>query len=126
MKISILMFLAVLLIFSSVSFGQFMGEGSQGITTVAEAKKMGDETRGTLEGYIVNQLQDDHYTFRDDTGEMEVEIGNKKWRGQKVSPETKVRIYGEMERGFFSSEFEVKKLEIITEADGKPSGSTMN
>ena len=50
-----------------------------------------------MTGNIVNKVITDHeeYTFRDATGSMVVEIEDKVFAGQEVTPETRVRICGE-------------------------------
>ena len=114
MKISVLLFVIALLIFSGVSYSQFMDKGEQGTLTTVETRQIGDYHTGILEGYIVKKLHDDHYAFRDKTGEIEVEIkGGNKWWEQLVGRGIKFRIYGHMDHGSLSSEFKVKGLQVV-------------
>jgi uncharacterized protein (TIGR00156 family) len=106
---------AVLLSLAAAASGQYYGPGSGPVgNTVAAARELPDDAPVVLEGYIIRQLRREHYVFRDATGEIQVEIDDKKWVGRRVGPETKVRIIGEMDRKMFrSNEIEVKQIEVL-------------
>lgn len=70
-------------------------------TTVAEALKMSDETYVALTGKIVNSLGDEKYTFKDQTGEVVIEIDDDDWHGVKVTPENTITINGEVDKEMF-------------------------
>lgn len=96
------------------AMAQFTGPSSAGrAATVAEAGNVRLDTVVTLTGNIVNHIRDDYYTFRDGTGEMRVEIERDVWRGREVTPETKVRITGEVERGFRWRYIDVDVLDVL-------------
>lgn len=115
------LFIIAILAGADAAAAQFTGAGAGGANTVAEVKQMRDDSKVILEGYIVKQLGPEHYTFRDDTGEIEVEIDDDEWRGQTVSPETKIRIDGEVDRDSTSVTVEVERLRIIS-GNGSQSG----
>ena len=96
--------------------GGFQGPVAQTrVNTVAEARKAWDDTPVTLTGYIVQRMphDDDDYLFRDDTGEIVVDIDHEIFRGRTVTPQTRVRITGEVDRGFMEpTTIDVKFLEI--------------
>ncbi len=101
-------FLTLLAICLSVSAANAqMGGGFEGpsvaknATTVAEALKLGDESYVTLTGKIVNSLGDEKYTFKDETGEVIIEIDDEDWRGIKVTPENIITINGEIDKEMF-------------------------
>ena len=101
-------FLTLLAICLSVSATNAqMGGGFEGpsaeknATTVAEALKLSDEAYVTLTGKIVNSLGDEKYTFRDETGDVVVEIDDEDWRGIKVTPENTITINGEVDKEMF-------------------------
>ena len=81
--------------------------------TVAEAKQLNDDARLTLEGFITGHLRGDHYLFRDDTGEISVEIEDEVWKGIEIGADTNVILYGELEHEFGSLEVEVDRLEVV-------------
>ena len=114
-------FLMVLLFFLCVStvYGQegFTGprinstpNRTNNIVTVAEARILPDDTRVTLQGYILNSLGRNRYTFRDNTGEITIEIERKVWRGLSVNENDHVEIYGEVDIERNRVEIEVKRI----------------
>ena len=65
--------------------------------TVSEAKSLPHDSWAILNGNIVNALPGGkHYTFRDASGEIVVEIDQKTWRGLFVDVSDRVQIYGEV------------------------------
>ncbi len=100
-------------VFAGSAYAAFTGPGSMEVDNVSSAKKSRDDTRVTLEGYIVKQVADNIYIFRDHTGQISVEIDNEIWRGQKVDPDTKVRITGEVDKDSLGVEIDVRVLEVI-------------
>ena len=92
------MIIAVLLFATSVYAG-FKGPGTTpGLEKVRSISNLHDDTNVTLEGYLVKKTKEEHYLFKDDTGEIEIEIDDEDFRGQQVAPQTKVRIIGEVDR----------------------------
>ena len=91
----------------------------QHINTVHEAKtEFGDNAHIVLEGYITGSagtINPEEYFFKDDTDTIKIEINPDVWRGQKVTPQTKVRIAGEVDINRFnnSREIEVRRLDIV-------------
>jgi len=52
-----------------------------------------------LTGFIVNLLRENrYYTFRDNTGEVEVRIDQRYWGGITIGPNDRVQIFGRAER----------------------------
>lgn len=123
-KFASLLFIGVLLGLSQNAAAQFVGD-SNSIQTVTDLKEMKDNSWFTLEGHIVKQVREEKYLFRDQSGEVEVEIDSDKWKGRKVNPETKIRISGKVEKGWLSSmEVEVKRIEIVDSNVNDQSEST--
>jgi uncharacterized protein (TIGR00156 family) len=111
--------LAMALFATSSAVAQFQagdgaqGSGGSGGGTVMYAKSARDDSMVTLTGNIVARLSDDDFTFRDSTGEIRVEIDDEVWRGQKVKPDTMVRISGEVDRDLMKTKVDVHTLEIV-------------
>ena len=97
--------------------GGFVGPGSTaGISTVAQAKSARDDSPCVLTGNIVQRMPGDneHYLFRDSTGEILVEIDDELFMGRTVTPETQIRIYGEVDNEVFErTKVDVKNMEIL-------------
>lgn len=82
-------------------------------TTVAKAKDLSDDTWVILTGKITKKIGDELYVFEDSTGGINVDIDNKRWRGQTVTPENTVRIEGKIDKEWISTEIDVKQITII-------------
>lgn len=68
--------------------------------TVAAAQNARTDTYIVLTGNIVSHLRENYYVFRDATGEIRLEIPPGAWSGNDVSPETRVRVLGEVDRNW--------------------------
>lgn len=86
---------------------------------VAEAMTLEDGTKVHLEGYIVEKLRDTFYLFRDDTGEIEVEIPDDVMGDMVIAPEDKVKIHGKIERDDDADTIfiKVKKVKVENKDD---------
>ncbi|MBQ7585506.1 MAG: YgiW/YdeI family stress tolerance OB fold protein [Desulfovibrionaceae bacterium] len=97
--------------------GGFQGPGSSAnVSTVAQAKAARDETPVVLTGYIISRAGGDHehYLFRDSSGEIVVDIDDKLFMGRTVTPTTKVRLYGEVDKEMLERvKIEVDQFEIL-------------
>lgn len=89
--------------------GGYTGPGPA-LVTVQQAQSMRDDTRVHLQGKIVQNLGDEKYLFRDNTGTIRVEIDDEDWNGQTVGPEDLVDIYGKVDKDWNSVEIEVKRV----------------
>lgn len=78
--------------------GGFRGPDSRTTVTAAAAADLPDDSGVRLVGFIVEAIGNARYRFRDDTGEVVVEIGRDAWKGLEVTPETRVEIVGEVDR----------------------------
>jgi len=91
--------LLLMFAFSTGASAEFVGPGSTSdLATVKSASAATDDAQVTLEGYIVKEIRFEHYMFKGATGEIEVEIDNKDFRGIKVTPKTKIRIVGKLDK----------------------------
>lgn len=103
----------------SVASAQFTGpstgtsRGSPTVTTAAGVASLLEGTDVTLTGHIVAHVRSDHFTFRDASGEVRVEIDDDIWKGRKVGPETRVRITGEVDRDRSGRYVDVEALELV-------------
>lgn len=97
--------------------GGFQGPvGGSQISTVSAALKAWDDTPATLTGHITQRMagSDDKYMFRDATGEMLVDIDHELFVGRVVTPQTTVRLHGEVDKDLMKpTKLDVKFLEIV-------------
>jgi len=66
-----------------------------------------------LEGHIVHHIRDDYYKFQDNTGSIRIEMDRWVSRGRTPGPNTRVRISGEVERGFSTRYISVERLTVL-------------
>jgi uncharacterized protein (TIGR00156 family) len=93
---------------------QFTGPGAAGAeVSAAQATAARPGTYVTLVGNIVTHLREDYYTFRDSSGEIRVEIASNLFQNRTVSPETQVRLLGEVDIGRSGPYVWVKALDIV-------------
>ena len=90
--------------------GGFVG-GAETIVTVKQVNEMRDDVPVIVKGNIVQRMGDEKYLFEDATGSISVEIDDDNWRGQTVSPTDTVKLYGEVDRGIFTTEIDVDYVE---------------
>lgn len=92
--------------------GGFIGPTSVGVKSVAAALEAKDDTQVVLTGYIVSALGDEEYTFKDNTGEIIVEIDDQDWNGVEATPETKVVIQGEVDSGWSYTQIDADSIKL--------------
>jgi uncharacterized protein (TIGR00156 family) len=103
------------LLLPSYTVAQYTGPSAAGRTsTVEQARSARVDTYVTVTGNIVAHLREDYYTFRDNTGEIRVEIESPVWRNREVGPDTTVRLLGEVDRNAAGTIYLwVESLEIV-------------
>jgi uncharacterized protein (TIGR00156 family) len=111
LNVSVILFA---LIFSTSATANFVGPGStSSTTTVKSIDNMNDDDNVILEGYIIKEIRSEHYTFKDSTGEIEIELDNEDFRGVKITPKTKVKIQGEIDKDWSSTTIDVDHIELV-------------
>lgn len=83
------------------------------LMTVAVAKTLRDDAWVVLEGNITRQIGHELYEFRDASGTIMVEIDDKYWVGQSATPDTRLRIEGEIDRDWNSLEVDAKSVRVL-------------
>lgn len=78
--------------------------------TVKEAKTYSDDTWVTLTGKIEKRIGGNDYIFRDGTDSVNVEISDKRWNGQTITPQDTVEIQGKVDKDWNSVEIDVKQI----------------
>ncbi|MGR5139256.1 YgiW/YdeI family stress tolerance OB fold protein [Vibrio jasicida] len=102
-----------LALLSGSALAAFTGPTTSAINTVKEAHNAADDSFVLLTGNIVQALGDETYLFKDETGEIQVEIDNEDWMGQDVSPQDKVAIRGEVDSEWTTMQIDVDTIQKI-------------
>ena len=85
----------------------------QGIHSVATALNANDDTPVVLTGNISATIGGEMYQFVDQTGSITVEIDNDKWFGLSINPDTRITIYGEVDKDFAqTATIDVKRVQL--------------
>lgn len=82
--------------------------------SVEDALEVRIGTYAVVTGQIVNQLGENYYTFRDDTGEIRIEIEPQVWQNREVGPQTTVRLHVEIDSSIMRRRYLwVESLELV-------------
>ena len=81
--------------------------------SVAEIAKLPDDTYVTVVGYLTARVGDDEYNFTDGKDNITVEIDDKYWRGQQVTPKDKIIINGRVDKGFTGVSIDAKSVTLV-------------
>ena len=98
-------------------YGSNMQNGFPELNTVAaikNSKMYMDDFHVSLTGTLTKQLSYEHYEFTDATGTITVEIEADKMWGQKVSAQTPVTIYGEIDHEGYGLMIDVDMLRVAS------------
>ncbi len=75
-------------------------------------EKVRDDDWITVNGYIIEQLSSEQYLFKDNAGEIELDIDSDAWSNLRVTPSTKVRVHGEVNRDINRQDREAVSIEV--------------
>ena len=103
--------------FNSPAPAGFTGPDAGGEISVKELLKQAhDDTKVVLKGHIIKRISHDKYVFTDGTAEVVVEIENKRMPVEQITPNTLVKLYGEVDKDYIPAkiEIDVKVVEILT------------
>lgn len=114
--------LIMLISFSSLSFGQFQGPKPTDRTYTAKEIKdnasrldRSDELV-KIKGFIVKQINENTYEFRDNTGTIRLEIDDKRLPDRPFDESTELIFIGEIDHDLFEPvEMEVKEVQFVKE-----------
>ena len=124
--ISFCLFAGLFCLFSAGSFAGmgrvdtsnfFIDNTNVNVITVLQAKKLSDKSPITLEGYLVRQIDDDEFIFRDSSGEIRIDIDDNvmyQFANARITPNTLVRIQGSLDKEMLEeTTADIFKLEIV-------------
>ncbi|WP_390242637.1 YgiW/YdeI family stress tolerance OB fold protein [Vibrio sp. R78045] len=101
---------STLLLASNMAFAGFTGPSINMIDTVKAALSAKDDTYVELTGYITKSLGKEDYLFKDETGEIQIEIDNDVWLGQNITPNDRITIRGDVDSEWTKSTIDVDML----------------
>ncbi|MCL2092713.1 MAG: NirD/YgiW/YdeI family stress tolerance protein [Treponema sp.] len=89
--------------------------GTMGPVSVAQVTQtFPNKAQAVMRGYIVQQVANDRYIFRDATGDILIKIKHDRWWGLSVGPNDLVEIGGELkrEKNMWIKYFDAKNIRL--------------
>ncbi len=83
---------------------------SSTVQDILQSNNFLNDQHVTLTGNITSSLGGELYQFKDKTGTITVDIDEDKWYGLKVTPQSKVTIYGEVEKEYNGVKIDVDSI----------------
>lgn len=117
-----LLLLALSLGLATPAAAQFAGPGAPDAPTTVQAilDSPDDDQTVMLQGVLLEKVGHEKYAFSDETGQIRVEIDDDVFPPRRITPDSTVDIYGEVEKDFLRSpEVDVERMTIVA----APSGS---
>ncbi|EFE24799.1 putative TIGR00156 family protein [Edwardsiella tarda ATCC 23685] len=75
---------------------------------------MQDDKPVVLEGHIVSRLGGQHYLLQDAKGDVMVEIDQEVWWGVNATPQTRLRLYGSVDKDIAERvSIDVDRVEVL-------------
>lgn len=122
--LKVLLLFVFLVSVSNLSYGQYKGPG--GTDKIFSVKEVIDNATRLdrsdalvkVQGYIVKQINDDTYEFKDKTGKVQVEIDRKRLPSRPFDDKTELILIGEVDNDLFEPvEIEVKEVHFVVPND---------
>jgi len=110
-KMSVL-FLLLLVIVAAAATSETLDFKSKDVTTVAEARVSGADTKAKVKGHIVRKINDNKYVFQDKTGEIIIDLSPKAG-SLPVDANAEVEIEGRVEQDLVFAGIEAQKISVI-------------
>lgn len=104
-KLSLIFLPLIFLFFTGIAKAQYLGPGEmKADTTVAQImKKPIDGQQVLLKGKITQRFGKKYYEFKDNTGTIRVKISEKLFYNQKVTENSVVELFGEVDQFFMET-----------------------
>jgi uncharacterized protein (TIGR00156 family) len=118
-KVAAILMMTIFAGMFSITYSQYTGPGSDARSyTVKEVqddalKLDRKDTMVKLQGFVVEQINNEDYWFQDSTGKIKIEIGKKVLSTLRFNEKTELCIIGEVDYDLLEGvEIEVKHLEL--------------
>lgn len=100
---------------------QLIQSAEKNIVTVAQAKKLSDETPVLLNGTLLKHVNQDYYEFQDRSGIILLDLDDDLLRDANVKIGDPIRIWGEIDTHRYKpTDIEVEKIEKIAKLAPTP------
>lgn len=96
------------------------------VSQVSEVKNMPDDSMVYVQGYLIQNLGNENYTFQDDSGTMTVEIDDDLMGSNAYSPTTLVWIAAEVNKQGNIVALEAEEIQFIPNQASNSAGTSGN
>ena len=83
------------------------------VSKISDAKAMPDDTEVVIQGVIVQNLGDDDYLVKDDSGTVNIEIDEDLVQGNTITPETEVLITATVDKEGNVTSLEAEEIQFM-------------
>lgn len=83
---------------------------SLAVKSVSAALNAKDDTPVILTGSIVKQIDKDDFIFKDSTGEIQIDVNKRAWKGQTITPKDTIEIRGKVDKEWSKTEIDVRHV----------------
>lgn len=81
------------------------------INTISAAKQAYDDAPVSIEGNIIEKIDNDEFIFRDMAGEkIKIDVSDHAWNGLEINPNTRIIIQGTVDKEYNKVEIDVKNI----------------
>ncbi len=110
-KMSVL-FLLLLVIVAAAATSETLEFKAKNVTTVAEARVSGADTKAVVKGHIVRKINDNKYVFQDKTGEIIIDLSSKAG-SLPADTNAELEIEGRVEQDLVFAGIEAQKISVL-------------
>lgn len=86
---------------------------NQPISKISDVKAMPDDTEVVIQGVIVQNLGDDNYLVKDDSGTVNIEIDEDLVQGNTITPEAAVLITATVDQEGNVTSLEAEEVQFV-------------
>ncbi|SDL50626.1 Predicted protein YdeI with OB-fold, BOF family [Maridesulfovibrio ferrireducens] len=113
MKKMSVIFLVLLVIVAAAATAECQDPKSNDVTTVAEARISGADTKAVLHGHFIKKINNNKYVFQDATGEIIVDLGTDKAGSLPANESAEVSLEGRVEQDLIFAGIEAQKISVL-------------
>lgn len=87
------------------------------VNLISDKANWKDEQHVVLQGKLIKQTAQNNFLFRDSSGEIEVEIKPRAWKGERITPSDEVKILAKVDKSDSKFELEVHRIVKIAKVN---------
>ena len=96
------------------------------VSKISDVKAMPDDTEVVIQGVIVQNLGDDNYLVKDDSGTVNIEIDEDLVQGNTITPEAEVLITATVDQEGNVTSLEAEEIQFVPTDQANMPNKTKN